>query len=149
VGETKRGALHLRQRSFGPRPTAGLVSDPHQGHICARRGQDGKGIFQVRNAGPPKGVADMLGTFAPVMIAQNGIHTQRRTQCAEMGDNGLNRHMVAARHAGDHIIAGEQDQIRLGLIGHRHDPVDLGGVDIRRPRMQVADHRDPQSLQQG
>ena len=124
------------------RLAAVIIADPHQIEITMMPAHHLRHIFQVGNTGGPEQVCDARSILPMIVIAQDRIDTHGRAQLPEMRHDLFHRHVTAERQAPDHIIAGEQDDVGMSGVRHRHNLVDLGVVDIGRARMQVADHRD-------
>jgi len=84
-----------------------------------------------------------------VVIAEDGKDAERRLDPREEGGGGLRRNELAAPHSGGHVVSGEENDVRPGLIDPRHDFLELPGSVERRAHVEIAEKSDDQAVLPG
>jgi hypothetical protein len=84
-----------------------------------------------------------------VVIAEDGEDAERRLDPGEQRGCGLRRNELSAQHSGDHIVSGEENDVRPGLIDPRHDFLELPGSVERRAHVEIAEQSDYQAVLPG
>src|SRR6185369_273539 len=94
-----------------------------------------------------EGFGNLLAVVPPIMISQDRINSERRFEVLQGGRGHLRLDSMAVPVIGNHVIACQQDQIRLLLIGQLNNSLQLPIVNEPRAGVHVADQRDAQSAE--
>ena len=77
------------------------------------------------------------------MIAENGVHTERRPEARERARPFRRRDRAAHEAVVSHIVAEQQDQVRRQCVRVDDDPLDALEVHPRLAGVDIGDERDP------
>ena len=148
MGNDDHGGSHRYrlQRLLGEGLPGGIIGEPRDPERTARQFQMQRIVLQYHDASPFQGSPDAVAVEPPVMVAENGNHTERSFQAGEHRCGRFRLDPGTADDAVHDIVAEQQDQIGLAGI----DPVDNCRepvqTDMRSSDMEIARNGEAYSL---